>query len=405
MGDFANDDDKADEDLRAILREKIKEAGAETGDDGGGFDAPLDAAPVNATVSAEDGFDLADKARFKERKAATDPVADLQKTIDDGAGKPAAAAGEGTPAPAADPAKPAPAAAADPAKAAEGDKPAEAAPADIATKPLGDLIGTLEEPARKEIERRIGRLDQFDAIFKGREEELRMHGNLTPQQAVQRFVDLNRFAQEKPDEYLAWVARETNPQQAHAVLDGAAKILGYKLVPDMEAGDEFEDEKTRKLREENHLLKVQGRSDFGPDSPARTATQTIEHQIRNFETEKDATGALLRPHYEALKPQIAALATEQRARTGQPVTLQDIDGFYRAAVTHMQAAFGGNPTSAAQVQTPVPQTKPDDAAHKVEKARNASKNIDGTGQSADRRPALSDEASLRATLRHFMNQG
>lgn len=391
---FANEDDeKADDELRNLLKEKIAAAAADEEDGSGGFDAPLTDAPANQTVSAEDGFDLAEKARFTERKSVDTTGADFQKTIDAGADKPAdKPAGEGAAA--------APAATT---VAATTEDPAKAAAAeDITAKPLADLMGALDEPARAEITRRMQFGDEFGTLFKGREEELRIHGNITPAQATARLLQINEFAQKNPDEYVAWVATQMKPDAAHTVIEGAAKKLGYKLVPDLEEGDEFEDEATRNLRIENHRLKMARVEIHGPDDPQIATQQAIVQTITSFATERDASGTLVRPHYEALKPQIAAMATEHRKTTGRPVTVTDLDGFYRAAEENVRKSFGIQPTSAAQPAATVQSQETKTAASGVDKARTASKAIDGTGQGADRRPALSEDASLSATMKHFM---
>ena len=384
------EDEKADDELRALLRQKIADADKEGGDTNlGGFDAPLEASATAQTVTAEDGYELAEKSRFGERKSSSDAATDLQKAIDEGSDKATD-----------DPAKPTPA------------SPAVAAPAeanDYAAKPLTDLLGSLDEPARAEISRRIGRADEFDALFKGREDELKLHGDITPSQAMARMLKLNDYAQRQPDKYIAWVAKQMNPQEAHTILDSAAKLLGYKLTPDAEVGDEFEDDETKKLREDNRMLRLNAQADFGPDAPGDVAQRTIEQQIAGFATERDAAGQVLRPHYEALKAQIAGMATLHRQTTGRPVTLADLDVFYKKAEADVRQSFGlaapeaAKATSAAQQTPPVQQVVGKTEASDVEKAKLASKSIDGTGQGADRHPALSSDATLRATLRHFMN--
>lgn len=403
---FANEDDeKADDELRNLLREKIASAQTDDKDEGGGFDAPLDTTPANQTVSAEDGFELAEKARFTDRKAPDTAGADFQKAIDAGAEPPAdKAAEQGSAASTADQTKPADATTTTQPAAATTEDPtkSQATDEDFATKPLDALLGSLGDKEKAEITRRVQFGDEFGALFKGREDELRIHGNITPAQATARLLQINEFAQKNPDEYVAWVATQMKPDAAHTVIEGAAKKLGYKLVPDIEAGDEFEDEATKALRLENHRLKMSQVQINGPDDPQITAQHAITRSIETFATERDASGALLRPHYEALKPQIAAMATARRKETGQPVTLADLDGFYRAAEADVRKSFGIQPTSAAQTVATVPSQETKTAASEVEKAKTASKAIDGTGQGADRRPALSDDASLSATMRHFM---
>ena len=106
------------------------------------------------------------------------------------------------------------------------------------------------------------------------------------------------------------------------------------------------------------------------------------------------------------------MAQEHHTKTGRPVTFTDLDGFYTA----LTARLGGAQQPQA-AQAPAPQAPPAAQAQpavaggvqkaaapgSVDRAKAASKNLDGSGQGASRRPALSADADLDATLRHFMD--
>lgn len=362
-----------DDEMRAIIETALKnsEPQDETDDDAGGFGAPLDPVREQKTVSHEQGLELIDKGKFAP-KAETPAEAD-----------PAPAEGE----PKADDQ------AEDTAKA--DDKPAEpAAPVSDA-----ELLADLPEDRRAAIGERLSAATRVLDVFKGHEAELQRH-NATPELAMRRLVDLNAFAQEKPDEYLAWVASEMKPEAAHEILDAAAKHLGYKVVRDGPEEDPFEDEEIRKLREENARLKSGGVRDFGPDAPGRVATRSVAEQIASFSTERDETGNLRRPYFDILRPQISAEASALRAQTGQPVTVEQLEAIYRKVESEAMRAFGI--TSAAQPPADAAQqTQTKKAASTIAKAKAASTSIDGSGQGADRQPALSPDAPISDVVRHF----
>jgi hypothetical protein len=362
------DDDAATAALRADI-EKILAAS----DD----DAPVLGDVPKAedkTVSHETGLDLVDKARHSKPEAAT-------------------------PDPAADPAK-----AGDP--PAEGDKPkdegkTDPTPVDIKAAGIDALLDGLPDDRKGEISRRMGEADKVMSLFRGREAELERHG-VDASTAMSRLIELNEFAQKHTDEYLAWVATQIDAKAPHEVMSKAAARLGYKLVPvEAEADDEFADPEVKRLREENRQLKAAATTEFGPDTAARKSQRDVMATLQNFIDERGADGKPLRPAFPVLRDRIAAMASERRRTTGQPVSMADLQEFYTKAEAEVKAALqvpaGG---SAAQVPAPVPQQQKDQTAAAVEKAKAASKNIDGSGQGASRRPALSEDASIGDIIRH-----
>ena len=177
--------------------------------------------------------------------------------------------------------------------------------------------------------------------------------------------------------------------------------------------DMFLDDTTRALREEVASLKAQiaGKApSFGPDTPERQQQLTAQRQLSDFVSERDEAGQPRRPFFDHLRPRIVEMALSHRNSTGQHVTTDDLQRFYDQALEEARSAFG-NPTpnpnasgnSAAQAAKPVADQIKERAAA-AQKAQRASKSIDGTGQGASRRPALSESASLDEVIRHFASQ-
>jgi hypothetical protein len=226
---------------------------------------------------------------------------------------------------------------------------------------------------------------------------MEMHGT-NPTEQIDRLLELNEFAQNKPDEYLAWVATQTMGEKPHEAIAGAAKLLGYKLVEDkaddQDDEDLFEDPALQALRDENAALKAKlggDRPEFGPDTTERRSVRDAERNLQNFVNETGPDGQPLRPYFNMLEGRIGEMARLKVQETGRALTLEDLGGLYDAAVAEIQSAFG---TSAAQTQPSVTDLADQKKADAAEKARRASKTIDGSGQGTSRRPALPADASL-----------
>lgn len=297
---------------------------------------------------------------------------------------------------------------AEPEKPVEQAKPEDTAekPVTLATATIDALIDGLPDDRRAELSSRLTAAAKVTDLFKGHEAELQRHG-ATPEMAVARFLELNAFAQQKPDEYLAWVVKEVAGDKGLDVLQKAAGHLGLKLVPETEAepeDDPFEDPAIKALRAENRELKnaqrAQPRDDFGPDAPARR----VQREIDNFRTETDpTTGQLKRPLFTQLGARIGELAQAHKASTGQNVTVADLDRIYVQAETEARQALGlpaQPPTIAAAAPAAVQQD--DKGAAAIAKAKAASKSLDGSGQGTGHQPATQDTGDVRDTIRRMM---
>lgn len=413
MADKYEDDDNIfdegemeDDGTADIIRKAYEESMKDDGDDDGGFDQPLDvkAAEEPDVVSPEKGRDLlddAEMAKAKGKAAADDGSEESEKPGEGDKPKDDAKPEGGEEKPAEDNSP----------EGDKGDQGGEEKPTDLKAADLNTLLDGVPDDRKGEISRRLGDADRVLAPFKAHEAELKRHGQ-TPEGAINRLLELNTFAQSKPDEYLAWVATQSN-SEPHKALEGAAKLLGYKLAKDGEDDDDdmFSDPQTKALKEENARLKAQlsgNQPSFGPDTPERQQARTVQQQLQSFVSEVDEAGQLKRPFFEQLRPRISEMATAHRNGTGNPVTTDDLQRFYDQAVSEVRTAFGA-PTapapqsgqgSAAQGGKPVADQIKERAAA-AQRAQKASKSVDGTGQGASRRPALSDNASLDDVIRHF----
>lgn len=386
-----DEDDGPDAEFAAAIRKAIADATpADEPEDTGGFDAPLAVEAPKPTVSQEEGLEIALKARVRDAEGK------FAQTIEDGAGTKPGTEQE----------KPA-----DDAAKSEGQeeasdgvhKPAEET-ADLTKAPVADLLSGIDAARSAEITRRLKDSSEVLDLFAGKEEALKVHGMTRPHEAIKRLLYLNEFAQAKPDEYVAWLATQVKPDAAHTVIEAAAKRLGYRVVRDEPEEDEFADEEVKRLRRENAELKAKSAEPFGPDAPHYQKQRSVADTLDAFVTERDETGHLRRPHFDFLKPRITQLASAHVQATQKYVTTDDLQRFYDQAAEEARAVVGGNDKSAAQPAKPVQDQGKTEAAQ-PQKAKAASKMIDGDGPGATRRPALPEGADLMATLRHFASEG
>lgn len=377
--------DEDDDEFEKKLLEML-----EAGDDGDEkvFSGPVTEKEV-AVISVEDGLDLVTKAtteRGTKRRAEildksdpTQPPAEGDDSLAGGQDSQPAGQGEDT------------------------------TPAGV-DDDLSSLLEGLDDDRRQKISARVKDADEVMSLFKGRDEQLKMHG-VTAKQAMARLIQLNEYAAAKPVEYIAWATAQLAPDKAEEVLMQAAEKLGLKVT--RADDDPFEDEEVKRLRDENRRLRGL-QIDFGPDAEAAAAAAQAQDPVRviqDFATAKGADGKPLRPLWDQLKGNVAMMAKTHRETTGQVVTADDLARFYSEAETAMRAALGmpaaapqqGNDKPAAQPAAPVAGGGAKKAApsSSVERAKAASKTIDGTGQGASRRPAPSVDASLDDVLRHF----
>jgi len=365
------DNEDGDDETAAIIRKAL--AASDEDDDNDVFSEPLKEREIT-TVSVEDGLDLVDKAtsRRKGKDAEAAPAAEAKEEKTEEAPQP-----EG--------------------EEAKTDAAAPTAPAD-----LDALLDGIDGDRRTALVGRITAADEVMGIFRGREAELQAHG-ATPKEAMTRLIQLNAFANAKPDEYLAWAATQFAPEQTAELLGKVADRLGMKLVTAAEPeADPFEDEEVKALREENRQLKAAQatRNEIGPDAPQNRAMDDL---VR-FRTEAGPDGKLKRPLFDRLQQEIAAKAQAHVKSTGAAVTLADLDKFYTEVEGELRASLGVPASPAAQATPVVPEVDTKKAAadaQRKQRAMDASKSIDGTGQGASRRPALDASASLEDTLRRF----
>lgn len=268
----------------------------------------------------------------------------------------------------------------------EDQPPATEAEAPAPDADLDALLSDVPEAKRDAIRARVSQADEVMSIFRGRDQELQMHG-VSPKQAMERLIEINGYAMRNPTDYLAWAATQFgNPQE---ILGKAAERFGFKLVATAGDGEEdpFEDPAVKEMRQRLAAYEARDRApQLGPDAPQFRAQTELESFAGQAE------------HFQTVAPQIAALAQVHVQTTGQPATIDDIKRFYSAAIAAagLQAA-----TSAAQVQQPVAQQAQTTSAARsdsVERAKRASKSLDGSGQGAGRRPALDPDAPLETVL-------
>ena len=279
---------------------------------------------------------------------------------------------------------------------------------DIQSADISTLLDGIPDDRRSEVSRRVGEADRVLSQFKGKEDELNMHGT-TPEKAIERMLYLNSFAQKEPAEYLAWVAKEM-AGEPHAVLDAAANLLGYKLTKESDDEDMFEDPEVKELREENARLKAMRDGNapaFGPDTPERQKIRNTAESLQGFIAERDENGQLKRPHFEPLRRRITDLVAQHFQATGEAVPVDGLQQFYDQALGEMQSALGAQPTpqgSAAHNAPSMSQQIKTQRADAAQKARRASKTLDGAGQSASRRPSISPDADLMTVIKTLGNQ-
>lgn len=386
------DDSDFDDDGMADALRKVLEA--PDGDAEGGFDQPFEDAdaPDLDVVSPDKGQSMVEDAQLKRERAAADEKKGKAAASDDDADDGAAKDAEDAPADKADKAEPA------------------ADPTDLSAASVADLVKDVPEAQRAELTRRLGEMEKVNALFAGRDEELRMHGLSGPSEVISRLLHLNAYAQQKPDEYIAWVARETRGDKAHEILGAAAEKLGYKVVPaeDSDDDDPFLSDRERELAAEVKRLKAaqQQAPDFGPMAPAQLAQQQALQVITALRTELDpATGAAKRPYWGNVEHLIARRASAHRQSVQAPPTAADLARFYDESVAELMQTFGAGGNSAAQPSQGVAQPNATTAANtSTDRSRAASKMIDGAGQGASRPPALSESASIEQVIRHAIAQ-
>jgi len=377
--ELANEDDiwgegPAQEDPTAdLIKKAIDLVDEDEEDDDGGFDAPIKETKKDQReqVSESEGLDLIDQAK---RPGPPDAEAqkDAPKAGEDDAGETKAKAED----------KP---------EEAASDKPEESTE-DSGLSQLGieDLLDGVDESKAGEISKRLEAAAALNQIFKPHTAELERHGT-TPEAAMKRLVDLNAFAQQKPDEYLAWVAGEVGGSEPQKILEAAAKRFGYELV--QVDDDLFDDEGEEKAANP---------SEFGPDAPHNR----VMRELQEFTTETDANGQLKRPLWQYVQNDVSEMCKRHAEESGKGVTVQDLDRFYQEAADKLRSSIApgeqGKTPSAAQPGQAVADREKQAAA--AAKAKRASKSTGGTGQGASRRSAPPADASVYDTVSFFTDR-
>lgn len=404
FGPSAKDDGISDI-VDQFFDESEEEAKGEKDD--GGLDRPLDddSGEKVELVGAEEGAEILSDAELGTKKPKAEESKKTKEKLDDPADAPKDKDAEN-------------AKESDPAKTDDADKGGSDAddPKDNTDKPKEEaddltqadvptLLKGLPDAAHKEVSRRLAEVDAAMKPFSTPyiQEQMKAFG-ASPQEVSSRLVEIATFAAEKPDEYLAWVAKESaDPDKIGDLLGKAAERLGYKVTKieaaDNEDDDLFDDPEKAELR--NKVAELEGKlkgdqPSFGPDTPERRQARDAASALQTIINETGEDGQPLRPHFALLQPRIAQLAQQHVQTTQKPATAEDIARFYDEAVEEAKGAFGGGekPASAASDQHSVAD-KAQKSNAAAEKAMKASKTLDGgSGQSAGRQPAISRDAPL-----------
>lgn len=289
---------------------------------------------------------------------------------------------------------------------------APAAPVDYAA-----LLEGVPDDRRQVLSQRLEAGNGVLDLFNGREAELAIHGaDVTPAKAVERLLHLNDFAQQKPDEYLAWVAQEMNAEAPHEVLASAAKHLGYKLVLDVEddPDDEFADEEKKALKARLKLLEP-GKPPIGPDAPQNVVSMQVTRALTAFREARGADGNPLHPLHGNFISEISAKVLAFREANPDKIpTAADLSRFYFEVVPGgtppaPAATPAATPAAPAQTFAAQPNVGVQEKAQKAaspDRSEAASKMLDGSGPGSDRRPAhtgLTGDALLRAQLKETLD--
>lgn len=427
MADDNNTDDNifgtADKDdgISDIVDKFFDEA-EETETDSGGLDQPLETeksghddivdADKGAEIlsDAELGLNKESKTPEDEPKAGNDDKGNKDDADEDaktGADEANKTPGAGDKAKTEDKSKTGEDEAGDEADRDDADKAKET---DLTQSNVDSLLEGLPDTHKGEINRRLQAATDAMAPFDSPyiKQQMQQFG-ASPVEVSKRLVELASFAAEKPAEYLAWAATESAaPDKMEDLLQETAKLLGFKvskLEADAEDDDLFDDPEKAQMKARIAELEAAQKGDgptFGPDTPERKQGRTAQDQLDNFINERDASGQLVRPHFGLLQGRISAMAKTHVETNKTAVTPKELQQFYDTALQEAQSALGtpATPTppdpstSAATPKADVAdKTKKDNAA--AERAQKASKTIDGgTGQSANRQPAIAKDAPL-----------
>lgn len=148
-------------------------------------------------------------------------------------------------------------------------------------------------PVKPEVSEQPRSNDAIEQVLAPRREALAMQG-LDDAQAVRQLFALSDYADRDPQGFVQWFAQQRG-------LDMTS------LVPQQptEEVDEFADPDVVTLR--NELRQIKEHIASQSNAQAQAQAQAAQAQVQAFAGEKDAQGNLLRPHFDAVKAQVAAL--------------------------------------------------------------------------------------------------
>lgn len=398
--DIFTADDDGEDDLTATLREQMDKMEADPDEeDRDGLTQPpaeIDDKEAIETVTEAEGRKIADDVRHKidtgrdettpEPKAATDDEGSEAKAKDKSGDE--NSNGDDT-------------------ASAENDKTTPETE-DLTALDTAALLKGVQKSRRGEIERRLlvasEAMKPFNSDFI--RDQMKEFGK-SPVQVASRLVELAAFAKKNPGEYIAWVTEQSaaSPEKVVEVLNEAAKHLGLSVSSaESDDDDPFKSDRERELEEEIAVLrgeKQKGRQAFGPDTDERVRERTVQEQMASFIEAKDDQGQPLRPYWSQMEPAVTRKAAAHMQTTGQRPTFDDLGRFYDQSVAEMMAAFG----NAAKDPEPASDPKHEQARAAADKAAKASKSIDGSGQTANRRPANAEtDDSIEAILGRLFAQ-
>lgn len=354
--------EEVDDPERAALLEAIAKATA--GDDEDDTPLPLIEETEDTTISVEEGAKLLSDAKIGRQPKVDPPQGDQEPAIE-----------------------PAPTAA----------KPEASAPV---SEDAEALLTGIDGDRRAKLQERITQASEWSGLLATHGEAVKAISE-NPVEAFGTLVQLHQYANQNPDQYLAWAAWQLNQDDPAAILTKAAEHLGLKVVP-KDDSDPFEDEEVKRLRQQNMELERRltgGRPiPFGPDVPRP------EDALGRIISEKNPDGSAKRPYWKELEPLIGAAALAKKNELGRPVTAEEIAAIYDEQVAALASKLGGAAPQSSVAARPAAAVAQPGAGQQaaapsaVSRAKAASKSIDGTGQGAPRHSGPEGDGSIRSIL-------
>lgn len=200
---------------------------------------------------------------------------------------------------------------------------------------------------------------------------------------VSQLVRMDYMASTRPKDYVDYVV-----DQLGVDFSEIAKARGYQKSASASRDDE-DDENWDPFADDDD----EERNDPPPakaaatkDQPARRIDPRIRTEVEQraaqrrsaemlqaFAEEKDAVGALLRPHFEALAPQMAIMAQAEIAKTGNSIDRAGLDRLYKAAVLQSDLGESERAKMAAELLKKDGAEKARAGQDRVNRARRASR--------------------------------